>query len=114
MKRLKIKQCCYCVKGVMNLKLMDTEFSGKCTFCNGTGIITQEDRLNKHKQLTTTNRGSNMAKSIENNPFFKKLQKVWKDKDDNYVISYMSAANKVKYNDDIAFLIDLKRTVKSL
>jgi len=55
-----------------------------------------------------------MDNSIENNPFFKKLQKVWKDKDDNYVISYMFAANKVKYNDDIAFLIDLKRTVKSL
>lgn len=46
-------------------------------------------------------------------PFLKCVQKVWQ-KPDDYVISYLRAANKVKQNSDILFLIELRSIIKSL
>lgn len=45
-----------------------------------------------------------------NAAFLKSLQKVWK-KDDDYVIRYMKASCKVKSDDDLLFLIEL-RTIR--
>lgn len=46
----------------------------------------------------------------ERNPFMKYVQKIW-NKPDDYVISYLKAANKVKFDNDIEFLITL-RTIR--
>lgn len=48
-----------------------------------------------------------------NNPFLKYIQKVW-NKPDEYVISYLKAANKVKSDDDLQFLIDLRLIIKGV
>ena len=59
-----------------------------------------------------------MAKRLENNPFLKDVQRVWKQKNHDDVISYLRGALKVGSHDmvydQLTFLVELRRTLKSL
>lgn len=49
----------------------------------------------------------------KNNAFLKSLQKVWK-KSDDYVIKYIYGACKVKSDEDLLFLMELRKISKGL
>jgi len=47
---------------------------------------------------------------LERKPFLKCIQKIW-NKPDDYVISYLRASNRVRFDSDVEFLITL-RTIR--
>lgn len=52
--------------------------------------------------------------TLEKSPFLQKLQKVWAKENHDYVISYIKAACKVKVDEDLLFLVELKTVIKTL